>query len=156
MLSRSNPFDSTSCLSRVQQTSVFFRRTSSKPGLALTRREMLMAMAASSLTGCGAGEMAEREGVERTLTTTAANDSTGLTEPAWISDVPTISFSEGVPDAYGLRQHTQGFDMTKHTMALAADSKALPSGMSLDSTGWLRYDGSKSGVSVSGLVIDIR
>jgi hypothetical protein len=119
---------------------------------ALTRREVLKALAATSLAGCS-GEVVERAVVA--ATSGAVVNAAESSEPAWISAVPTISFSEGAPLTYDLRQYTRGFDPARHEMALAADSAALPAGVTLDPTGWLRYDGSNAGARVSGIVIDI-
>jgi hypothetical protein len=116
----------------------------------LTRRKWLQALAATTLVGCAGEE------VERANTTPATADATESSEPAWVSAVPTLSFSEGSASAYDLRQHTQRFDPTRHEMVLATGATALPPGMALDPKGWLRYDGSKPGGSVSGVVIDIR
>jgi hypothetical protein len=115
-----------------------------------TRRKLLKALAATSLAGC-AGDIAEV-----TTVSTPKSSAGGSAEPAWISTVPTISFTEGVPVAYDLRQHARGFDASKHQLVLAPDSGALAPGVTLDPTGWLRYDGSKPGASVSGIVIEIK
>ena len=117
---------------------------------ALTRRELLMAFAATPLVGCSSDDIAAPA-----ISTSPSSQPPTSADPAWISAVPTVSFSEGASLAYDLRQHARDFDPLRHEMALAADSAALPASVTLDPTGWLRYDGSKTGAQVSGIVIVI-
>jgi hypothetical protein len=117
-----------------------------------TRRDLLRALLVTPLVGC-TDDLTEPASTETATSTQPPTFAQGV---SWTSAVPTVSFSQGTAVAYDLKQHTLGFDSAKHEMALAADSASLPSGVTLDPTGLIKYDGTSPVPAVTGIVIDIR
>lgn len=109
-------------------------------------------LAAAPLAGC-AGEMSES-----TVTQGDSSIQQPLTaqDPIWTSAIPTVVFSQGSASTYNLKQHTLGFDLTKHEMTLAAGSAPLGPAITLDPMGVLTYDGTRPVPSTPGVVIEIR
>jgi hypothetical protein len=73
--------------------------------------------------------------------------------PSWLT-VPSISFAQGVASTHDLTQYTTGFSAALHEMRVA-EGVVLPTGVALNPTGSLLYDGAAPVASVSGVALDI-
>jgi hypothetical protein len=78
-----------------------------------------------------------------------------VADATWSLNPPTISFERGTASTHDLVQYTQNFDPLIHEMQMAEGSNALPTGVTLDSTGVLEYDGTPTLVTPVNVQIDI-
>jgi hypothetical protein len=74
-------------------------------------------------------------------------------EPTWVGLVPTVEFTQGQPDDYALTQHTLSFNSTLHEFEVLTGT--LPSGVTLEPSTGLVYDGVGAVASVSGISYNI-
>jgi hypothetical protein len=78
-----------------------------------------------------------------------------LGDPSWTTTVQTIEFLEGTASNHDLTQYTTNFNSATHEMQMADGSNALPTGVTLNSTGSLSYDGSSPIAALVNVQIDI-
>jgi hypothetical protein len=74
-------------------------------------------------------------------------------EPTWVGLVPAVEFTQGQPDDYALTQHTLSFNSTLHEFEVLTGT--LPSGVTLEPSTGLVYDGVGAVASVSGISYNI-